>query len=100
MRLLSVNLDFEGRGALLIGAGAVGRRKLTALLEAGARVRVVEPNPAPWLLELATEGLILLEKDFNESFLDEAPWVFIAAQLNESLAAFAALAKKRAFGSA
>jgi siroheme synthase-like protein len=72
-------LDFTGRWALLIGAGAVGRRKLAALLEAGAKVRVVEPDPAPWLLELAAEGLLLLEKKFSERFLDDGPWVFLAA---------------------
>ncbi|MDR1607147.1 MAG: bifunctional precorrin-2 dehydrogenase/sirohydrochlorin ferrochelatase [Deltaproteobacteria bacterium] len=84
MGLLSINLNFEGRWALLIGAGAVGRRKLGALLAAGAKVRVVEPRPAPWLLDLAAEGLTLLEKSFSESFLADEPLVFVATPLNLS----------------
>ncbi|MDR0550246.1 MAG: hypothetical protein LBI10_12695, partial [Deltaproteobacteria bacterium] len=95
MRLLTVNLDFEGQKALLVGAGAVGRRKLSTLLEAGATVRVVEPNPAPWLLDLATEGLILLEKAFDPSFLDESPWVFVATNLDQSIMAIVKLAQKK-----
>jgi siroheme synthase-like protein len=85
VRLLSVNLNFTDRWALVLGAGAVGRRKLAALLEAGAKVRVVEPNPGPWLLELAAEGLILLEKTFEPRFLEGNPWVFLAAKVDESL---------------
>ncbi|MDR1085265.1 MAG: bifunctional precorrin-2 dehydrogenase/sirohydrochlorin ferrochelatase [Deltaproteobacteria bacterium] len=95
MRLLSVSLNFEGRSALLIGAGKVGRRKLANLLSAGARVRVVEPDPAPWLLELAAEGLIRLEKVFKEEFLDEAPFVFLSAPQDEAACPVIDLAKKK-----
>jgi precorrin-2 dehydrogenase/sirohydrochlorin ferrochelatase len=76
----SVNLDFSDREALLIGAGEVGRRKLATLLSAGAKVRVVEPEPQAWLLELATKGLVRLEPIFKESFLTDLPWVFIASR--------------------
>jgi siroheme synthase-like protein len=76
----SVNLEFTAKEALLIGAGRVGRRKLTALLSVGAKVRVVEPDPKPWLLELASEGLIRLEPVFKESFLTAGPWVFISSR--------------------
>ncbi|MDR1577661.1 MAG: hypothetical protein LBT86_05480 [Deltaproteobacteria bacterium] len=95
MRLLSVSLDFEGRWALLIGAGVVGRRKLGALLEAGARVRVVEPRPASWLLDLAAEGLLLLEKVFLDSFLDDEPWVFVASEVDPEVANIVAMARQR-----
>jgi siroheme synthase-like protein len=76
--LLTVTLNFSGQSALVVGAGAVGRRKLAALLSAGAKIRVVEPNPPPWLLELASEGLLLLEKAYREDFLEDNPWVFLA----------------------
>jgi siroheme synthase-like protein len=74
----SVNVDFDGVPALLVGAGRVGQRKLKPLLEAGARVTVVEPNPSTWVLELAEIGRIRLEPKFLESFLDDCPWVFLS----------------------
>jgi precorrin-2 dehydrogenase/sirohydrochlorin ferrochelatase len=46
-------------------------------------------------LELAAEGLILLEKEFSERFLDESPWVFLAARLDKSLTAVAELAREK-----
>ncbi|WP_305041824.1 precorrin-2 dehydrogenase/sirohydrochlorin ferrochelatase family protein [Geoalkalibacter sp.] len=47
---LSVRLT--GRRCVVVGAGAVGRRKVAGLLAAGARVRVVDPR-AEALAELA-----------------------------------------------
>jgi precorrin-2 dehydrogenase/sirohydrochlorin ferrochelatase len=51
-------------------------------------------------LELASEGLVLLEKEFLEPFLDDGPWVFLAAkggdETNErEVARIAGLAKRR-----
>ena len=39
----AIELDLRGRGALVAGLGAVGRRKALGLLEAGAMVRGVDP---------------------------------------------------------
>lgn len=38
-----VTLDLCGRLAIVVGAGSVGQRKLQRLLQAGARVRLVDP---------------------------------------------------------
>jgi siroheme synthase-like protein len=75
---LSVEIDFSDREALLIGAGPVGRRKLSYLLQAGAKVLVVEPEEKPYLADLVREGRIRLEKEFSLSFFEARPWVFIA----------------------
>jgi siroheme synthase-like protein len=56
----------------------VGQRKLAALLKAGAKIRVVEPNPEPVVLKLYAEGLIRLEKVFDETYLEACPLVFVA----------------------
>jgi precorrin-2 dehydrogenase/sirohydrochlorin ferrochelatase len=79
MRSLAANLDLRGRGALLIGAGAVGRRKLDSLLGTGASVTVVEPDPAPWLQGLSDKGRVSLRRSFSPDLLDHSPLVFVAA---------------------
>lgn len=45
--MLPVVLDLRGRPVLVVGGGAVGRRKATALLDAGAAVTIVDPAPRP-----------------------------------------------------
>lgn len=75
MKYYPVNLDIEGRNCLVVGGGAVGTRKVTTLLECGARVAVVSPDPTPQLKKLATAGSIRLEErayhsnDLNGMFL-------------------------------
>jgi cation diffusion facilitator CzcD-associated flavoprotein CzcO len=44
-----VFLDLRGRRCLVVGGGAVGERKVLALLDAGARVTVVSPALTPAL---------------------------------------------------
>ena len=95
MGFLSINLDMTGREALVVGAGRVGRRKLADLLKAGARVRVVEPNPDESVLALASEGRIRLEPEFSESFLDLRPLIFVAADDPAEGSRLAALARSR-----
>lgn len=92
---LSVNIDFAGRDALLVGAGKVGRRKLADLLKAGARVAVAEPAPCRCLVGLAGTGAIALFPEFSESLLDRGPWVFIALDDSERARGLAGLARGR-----
>lgn len=42
--------------AVVVGGGRVGQRKVTGLLAAGARVRLVSPSATPHLQELAAAG--------------------------------------------
>ena len=51
-----VVLDLTGRPCLTVGGGAIAERKVSALVEAGARVTVVSPSLTPPLLRLATEA--------------------------------------------
>ena len=51
-----VMLDLAGQDALLIGGGGVAARKATALLSAGARLRVVAPALGPALRALHEAG--------------------------------------------
>ncbi len=51
-----VVLDLDGRPCVVVGGGAVALRKVTGLLEAGARVTVVSPALGDGMLELARGG--------------------------------------------
>ena len=54
-----LNLNLRGRPVLVAGGGRVAERKILGLLEAGAdRLRVVSPELAPKLAELAAAGRI------------------------------------------
>lgn len=78
-RLFPVFLDLRGRAVLVVGGGAVARRKIAALLPTGARLRVGAPALDPELAALATEGrLEHLPGAFDASWLDGARLVIAA----------------------
>ncbi|MGD9269011.1 MAG: bifunctional precorrin-2 dehydrogenase/sirohydrochlorin ferrochelatase [Desulfobacterales bacterium] len=62
MRYYPINLDIKNRRCLVVGGGAVGTRKVKTLLDCGARVTVVSPDPTPQLQELAAQGAIQLKQ--------------------------------------
>jgi siroheme synthase-like protein len=72
-------LKLERRDVLVVGAGAVAERKITALLAAGARLRVVAPAASDTVRRLAREGAIAWrERAFEDADADGA-WLVIAA---------------------
>jgi precorrin-2 dehydrogenase/sirohydrochlorin ferrochelatase len=85
MRYYPVHLNIKNRNCLLVGGGAVGTRKVNTLLECGARVTVVSPDPTPQLTNLASEGSITLKKRAYRS--DDLTGIFlvIGATDDESL---------------
>lgn len=85
--------DLRGRRVLLVGGGAVARRKLEPLLAAGARVVVGAPWLDPSLVELLALGRIEhLAGAFEPGWLDGA-WLVVAAtddaEVNRAVAAAA-----------
>jgi precorrin-2 dehydrogenase/sirohydrochlorin ferrochelatase len=74
--MLPVLLDMTNRLAVVVGGGPVGRRKATALLAAGARVRLVclEPRPA----DQTSPALDWLTGPYAPVHLDGAALVFAA----------------------
>jgi len=85
MKYYPVHLDIKNRNCLVVGGGAVGTRKVNTLLECGAGVTVVSPNPTPQLTELASEGAITLtRRAYRSSDLDGA-FLVIGATDDESL---------------
>jgi precorrin-2 dehydrogenase/sirohydrochlorin ferrochelatase len=62
MKYYPIHLNIKNRNCLIVGGGAVGTRKVNALLECGAHIFVVSPDPTSQLLRLASEGSITLYK--------------------------------------
>ncbi len=60
VRYYPVNLDLKGRPVVVIGGGEVAIRKIQGLLEAGARVKVVDPDSVAEVRQLARQGKITL----------------------------------------
>ena len=85
MRYYPVNLDIQNRSCLVVGGGSVGTRKVTTLLNCGARVTVVSPEATARLLEMAASGSLKLEKRaFRPSDLDGI-FLVVGATDNEEL---------------
>ncbi|MEW5984735.1 MAG: bifunctional precorrin-2 dehydrogenase/sirohydrochlorin ferrochelatase [Acidobacteriota bacterium] len=53
-----VNLDVQGRPALVVGAGSVAGRKIAALADAGAAVTVIAPEIGDAVIQLERDGRI------------------------------------------
>jgi len=60
-------VDLRGVPVVVIGAGAIAERKVSALLEAGARVTVVAPAVAPAMEAWAAEGRLTLRRRAYEA---------------------------------
>jgi uroporphyrin-III C-methyltransferase/precorrin-2 dehydrogenase/sirohydrochlorin ferrochelatase len=60
--MLPITLSLHGRPCLVVGGGTVALRKVHALLEAGASVTVVSPDPGEALEGLAEAGRITLHR--------------------------------------
>jgi uroporphyrin-III C-methyltransferase / precorrin-2 dehydrogenase / sirohydrochlorin ferrochelatase len=87
-RLFPAFLKLSGRAVALIGGGRVAVAKLPALLEAGARVRVVAPKVRP---ELERSDIEVRPREFIPEDLDDV-WFAVAAapaQVNRRVAAAA-----------
>ena len=85
MKYYPVHLDIKNRKCLIVGGGAVGTRKVNTLLECGARVTVVSPEPTPQLIRLAAEGSITLKKRDYRSDDITGMFLVIGATDDESL---------------
>ncbi|SHI96539.1 precorrin-2 dehydrogenase / sirohydrochlorin ferrochelatase [Malonomonas rubra DSM 5091] len=65
-------LDLQGRLAVVVGAGPVGLRKVDGLLQAGAQVRLIDPQEPVSCMD----NLEFLAREFEESDLQGATLVF------------------------
>ena len=74
-----VMLEVRGRRCVVIGGGTIGEGKVLGLLDGGASVTVIDPNPTSRLEELAGEGRVtLVRRNYGPGDLKGA-FVAIAA---------------------
>jgi precorrin-2 dehydrogenase / sirohydrochlorin ferrochelatase len=96
LRYYPVNLDLDGRSAVIVGGGAVAARKALRLIAAGARLRVVAPHLDERLAALAAQGSLLhLERGYLPGDLAGAFIAFAATDDPEVNRAVAAEARVR-----
>jgi siroheme synthase-like protein len=96
--LYPIFLKLEGRPVLVVGAGGVAERKIGALLEARAVVRVVSPEASDAIRRWAAEGALEWQaRPFDDSDVRDA-WLVIAAtpdaEVQRSVAAAAEAAAR------
>lgn len=85
MKYYPVNLNIRNRKCLVVGGGAVGTRKVTTLVQCGAKVIVVSPVISSALSDLAAKGLIRInQREFCTSDLNDI-FLVIGATGNEEL---------------
>lgn len=85
--ILPIGLKLQGRLCLVVGHGAEAWPRTKALLDAGARVRVVSESPAADLVEAHARGDLSLEtRAFTETDLDDV-WVAVLTDFDAALAA-------------
>ena len=85
MKYYPINLNIHNRNCLVVGGGGVGTRKVITLLDCGARVTVVSPDPTPRLKKLAAEGSIQLkERSYRSDDVDQV-FLVIGATDDENL---------------
>ncbi len=88
-----VQLNLSGRLCVVVGGGAVGRRKLAGLSRAGARVRVIDADPAS--VPPTDNTLEFLPRPYRDGDLEGAFLAFAATADPAVNAAVAAEARRR-----
>lgn len=97
MRVMPVSLLVEGRPCVVVGTGRVAQRKINHLLDSGAQVSVISPDPPEAVQVLASdEQLVLHARRFQETDVEEAFLVFAATNDADVNAAIRVACKKHA----
>ena len=88
MTSMPVSLNLDGQPVTVVGGGAVATRRVARLLECGAAVRVISPEPSGEILRLAEAGaLVLLRRRYRSGDLEGARLVMTATddpEVNQS----------------
>ena len=78
-RFYPLFLAIEGRICLVVGAGAVGERKVRTLLKYGAKIRLVARELSAWIEEKRSEKLVIWAGErYDRSHLQGVSLAFAA----------------------
>ena len=90
-----VFINMRGRSCIVVGGGKVALRKISDLLETGAKVTVVAETPDPIIDDLAQkENIKLFRRPFKPEDIENAFLVFTATDDDSVNAEIAGIAKK------
>ena len=84
MNLFPMFLKLEGRNCLVVGGGQVGTQKIAGLLEAGAKVTVIDPSPTVAVREFFGNRVVWHERKYFPGDLNGV-YLVIAATSNVDL---------------
>lgn len=78
-------LNLNGKLCIVVGGGEVAARKVEALLEAGAFVRVISPEVTPALVQLAASGRLEIWAETYRPGQLEGAFLVVAATDDEAV---------------
>jgi len=84
MNLFPIFLKLEGRRCLVVGAGKVGTQKIAGLLDAGAEVAVVDPEPSVAVREFLGKRVQWHDRKYFPGDL-EGVYLVVAATSDEQV---------------
>ena len=84
MNLFPIFLKLEGRRCLVVGGGNVGTQKIAGLLDAGARVTIVDPSPSVAVREFLGNRVVWHARKYFPGDLDGI-YLVIAATSDEEV---------------
>ncbi len=74
-----ITIQLEAQACLVVGGGPVAERKVTALLQSGARVTVCSPLLTPALAKLAAAGAVIWRRETYRAGAAKAYFLVVAA---------------------
>lgn len=95
MNYLPIFLKLEDKDCLVVGGGVVGARKLSYLLQVGARITVVSPGLSEGVSALDQTGINHISREFRDDDIDGMALVVAATDVREVNARIAELCHER-----
>src|SRR3972149_6344451 len=84
IRYYPIFFNLKGKTCVVVGGGEVGLRKVNMLLDSGANVTVICPEPHPEVTKLSKKKAIhLVRRDYKPEDLKEAVIAIAATDLKE-----------------
>jgi len=89
-------LNLQDRRCVVIGGGKVALRKIKVLLDCGAKVTMISPEPHPEIVRLSKKKVIrLIQRDYRKEDLNGAAVAFACTDAKETNRRVAEDSKKR-----